>query len=239
MCSLFSVPPHLLRPHGDERVIRPRANAKQPLTKGKQPTARLTLDEVLVESGLVHRCIADVRRRLAKDSKGSTAPVDLGGERSLKRAIGSADPWLKSQWLRRFKTCLSSRELATPRKLSLAIGNCRTTRRVDWPRSLLLCRSNGLNKSPFTALDCLIDTRHMPNGQTQAKAVCTTGCVGTGPVTNLVTKQNANLLGWRSLRRWAAYFLAILWLRGQDLNLRPLGYEPNELPDCSTSRLSQ
>ena len=25
-----------------------------------------------------------------------------------------------------------------------------------------------------------------------------------------------------------------MWLRGVDLNHRPLGYEPNELPDCST-----
>ena len=27
------------------------------------------------------------------------------------------------------------------------------------------------------------------------------------------------------------------WLRGRDLNPRPLGYEPNELPGCSTPRL--
>jgi hypothetical protein len=26
-------------------------------------------------------------------------------------------------------------------------------------------------------------------------------------------------------------------LRGKDLNLRPLGYEPNELPGCSTPQI--
>ena len=40
---------------------------------------------------------------------------------------------------------------------------------------------------------------------------------------------------------WLLYFYActshcIKKLRGQDLNLRPSGYEPDELPDCSTPR---
>ena len=34
--------------------------------------------------------------------------------------------------------------------------------------------------------------------------------------------------------RVTVLFCGCFWLRGQDLNLRPLGYEPNELPGCST-----
>ena len=46
----------------------------------------------------------------------------------------------------------------------------------------------------------------------------------------------------RSAQRFVPYlshgtFVRLeIWLRGRDLNPRPLGYEPNELPDCSTPR---
>ena len=51
------------------------------------------------------------------------------------------------------------------------------------------------------------------------------------------------LPGWFSLldsgqqkTRQAIALAGYFWLRGQDLNLRPSGYEPDELPGCSTPR---
>ena len=41
----------------------------------------------------------------------------------------------------------------------------------------------------------------------------------------------------RRLILFLLFFIAVInWLRGTDLNRRPSGYEPDELPDCSTPR---
>src|SRR5690242_6815776 len=46
----------------------------------------------------------------------------------------------------------------------------------------------------------------------------------------------SNLLAPKPGKRAKLPIVAESWLRGQDLNLRPSGYEPDELPGCSTPR---
>ena len=39
-------------------------------------------------------------------------------------------------------------------------------------------------------------------------------------------------------RKLLCFRPGVLWSRGLDLNQRPSGYEPDELPDCSTPQFS-
>ena len=42
---------------------------------------------------------------------------------------------------------------------------------------------------------------------------------------------------WKELNARDEEMTYLFWLRGHDLNMRPLGYEPNELPGCSTPHM--
>ena len=68
----------------------------------------------------------------------------------------------------------------------------------------------------------------------RAKTVWT----GLEPATSCVTGRHSNQLNYQtnSFCFMQMYALKIKAIAGQDLNLRPSGYEPDELPDCSTPR---
>ena len=58
-------------------------------------------------------------------------------------------------------------------------------------------------------------------------------------VKRFVSTQNTFFSNPRKKSAWQITKRLACWLRGQDLNLRPSGYEPDELPDCSTPRPSE
>ena len=75
------------------------------------------------------------------------------------------------------------------------------------------------------------------SSQNKHPGIIESGPVGPGP-TRCPSHRVADPWGYRRVRykKGPEAMLPTLnvWSRGQDLNLRPSGYEPDELPDCST-----
>ncbi len=110
-----------------------------------------------------------------------------------------------------------------PIKLETAIG-CRAAsyRNTELPRS---SRSHSRPPSSATSIATLaaplsVASEYAANGP-RGTQPCQTSVLETAHVRRINRR--------RALGRG--------WLRGRDLNPRPLGYEPNELPDCSTPHI--
>ncbi|WP_421264010.1 hypothetical protein, partial [Aeromonas sp. 601126] len=66
----------------------------------------------------------------------------------------------------------------------------------------------------------MVETTSYGLEKAQETALIAIGCIPDGYIFNVMRGKRRKLSG--------------SWLRGPDLNRRPSGYEPDELPSCST-----
>ena len=115
------------------------------------------------------------------------------------------------------------------------------------------CRDGPLSRRPILHRVSSVSSRRSQDGRDRTRSGFPRKSDPSGPpcgirVAGRDRPDSRSSRGWKSRRRatrarptlrrclpmWG--FRLLRWWRGQDLNLRPLGYEPNELPDCSTPR---
>jgi hypothetical protein len=97
----------------------------------------------------------------------------------------------------------------------------------------------GVKSFPFRSAPAIRDwLNRRPRSQTPMRHACKAQCSAT--IEQFVLGWHLRAVPAMSVTKEALADLAInqgsRWWRGQDLNLRPSGYEPDELPNCSTPR---